>query len=124
MKTVQLPKKFFSTIVDRLAQFPLCYERFLSLNVQWEGCTIEATWCEPEQPGVQGEIPEITYEEALPTTSMEYERDDFGNSQEAVSEYGEYLYSLLDALSTYNPVLSGRTTLSLGSSNDYQRGRD
>lgn len=124
MKTVQLPKTHFHQIVDKLAQFPLCYERYKSLNVQWEDCTIEAGLFEPEQPGYQVEIPEITYEDALPTTSMEYERDDFGNSREAVSEYGEYLYKLLDALATYNPVLSGRTTPSLGSFNDYQRGRD
>lgn len=98
----------------------------MSLNVQWEDCTIEASWFTEEQAGLQGEIPEITYEElnTLPTTSMEYERDSFGNSKEAVSEYGGYLYKILDALSTYNPVLSGRSTPYLGSSNDYQRGRD
>ncbi|MFM6106731.1 MAG: hypothetical protein ACKPE3_13280 [Sphaerospermopsis kisseleviana] len=124
MKTVQLPKKHLSTIVNKLAQFPLCYERFKFLNVQWEDCTIEAGLFEPEQPGVQGKIPHITYEDKLQTTSMEYERDEFGNSDEAVAEYGEYLYLLLDALSTYNPILSGRTTPSLGSFNDYQRGRD
>ena len=123
---VQIPTTSFKTVVSKLAQWELCYERYMSLNVQWQDCTIEANWFTEEQAGLQGEIPEITYEELniLPTTSMEYERDSFGNSQEAVSEYGEYLYSLLNALSTYNPVLSGRSTPCLGSSNDYQRGRD
>lgn len=123
MKIV-LPKTQFNKILSELAQFPLCYKRYESLNVQWEDCTIEARLFEPEQPGFQGEIPEITYEDRLPTTSMAYERDDFGNSNDAVADYGEYLYSLLEALATYNPVLSGKTTLSLGSANDYQRGRD
>lgn len=123
---VQIPTIHFNEIVSKLAQFPLCYERYMSLNVQWEDCTIEASWFEPEQPGYQGEIPEITYEDLnkLQTTSMEYERDGFGNSKEAVSEYGGYLYSMLDALSKYNPIMSGRSTPYLGSSNDYQRGRD
>ncbi|MFM6156008.1 MAG: hypothetical protein ACKPE3_23925, partial [Sphaerospermopsis kisseleviana] len=99
MKTVvQIPKTHFSTVVNELAQFPLCYERFKDLNLQWEDCTIEASLFHSEQPGVQSAIPHITYEDKLQTTSMEYERDEFGNSDEAVAEYGEYLYSLLDAL--------------------------
>jgi hypothetical protein len=120
MTLVQIPSKHFNQVIADLAKYPVCHERYLSLNVQWNNCTIDKTWFEPEQPGKEGEIPE-NGEDSL-YVSMNYEVNKLGNSDQ--SESDEHLYLLLSALSKYNPRMSGRSTPSLGSSNDYQRGRD
>jgi hypothetical protein len=122
MSIVRIPTKHFIKVTSELAKFPLCQKRFQSLQVEWVDCVVEASWTEPEQPGKESDIPEITYGDDLPTTSMEYEVAELGNSN--MSDSDECLFELLQALARYNPKLSGRSTPSLGSSNDYQRNRD
>ncbi len=121
MALVQIPSKHFNQVIADLTKYPVCHERYLSLNVQWNNCTIDKTWFEPEQPGHEGEIPENG--EGSLYVSMGDEVNKLGNS-DCQSESDEFLYSLLSALAKYNPRMSGRSTPSLGSSNDYQRGRD
>jgi hypothetical protein len=122
MPIVRIPVKHFNQVVSKLAKFPLCNERYNSLKIEWADCTVEKNWTEPEQPGKEAEIPEITYGDNLPTTSMEYEVAALGNSD--MNDSDECLFELLQALARYNPRLSGRSTPALSSSNDYQRGRD
>jgi hypothetical protein len=120
MTLVQIPSKHFNQVIADLTKYPVCNERYLSLNVQWNNCTIDKTWFEPEQLGHEAKIQE-NGEDSL-YMSMNYEVNELGNSDQ--SESDEFLYSLLSALARYNPRMSGRSTPSLGSSNDYQRGRD
>ena len=122
MSLIRIPVKHFTQVTNDLAKFPLCNERYNALQVEWVDCIVEAGWFETEQPGKEAEIPEIRYEDDLPTTSMEYEVAALGNS--SMSDSDEILLELLQALARYNPRLSGRSTPSLGSFNDYQRGKD
>ena len=119
---MKIPVKHFTQVINDLAKFPLCNERYKALQVEWVDCMVEAGWFEPEQPGKEADIPEIRYEDDLPTTSMEYEVAELGNS--STSDSDEILFELLSAIARYNPRLSGRSTPALGSFNDYQRSKD
>ena len=122
MSIVRIPVKHFNQVVSKLAKFfPLCNERYQALNVKWADCIIEAGWTEPEQPGKEAEIPEITYGDNLPTESFMSELPNATTSYSI--EVDECLFEMLQALARYNPRLSGRSTPALSSSNDYQ-GRD
>lgn len=115
MNTVYIPANVLSQVISDLQRYQLCNERYISLNPQW----LPTEWDDKE---LQAEIPEITYDDNLQTVSMNYEVNLLGNSDMSVSD--EYLYKLISALARYNPTMTGRSTPSLGSSNDYQRGRD
>lgn len=122
MTLVQIPVTEFETVIKKLAQFPLCYQRYQSLSINWQDCTIEEGWFAPEQPGLETEIPEIYYGDDFHphTVSMTYEVNKLGDSD----DINDHLYELMTALAKHNPIASGRSTPSLGSYNDYQRGRD
>jgi hypothetical protein len=119
---VAIKKETLTQAVEIVSSYPVAYARYKDLNLLWVDTAEKNSFLYDDAELVEAQITGWDEDSDLSLSEAKWEYRDIN------ADMGEPSYDafkILEALtSVVERQLSGRSTPSLGSSNDYQRGRD
>lgn len=119
---VTIKKETLSEVLEIVSNYPIAYTRYQQLNPSWVDAEERNSFLYGDAECVTADIPGWDEESDLSLSEAKWE---YRTLEHEMGEPSYDAFLVLDALTTVEKrPLSGRSTPCLGSSNDYQRGRD